>query len=123
MKRRIGVLLLSVILVVGLVSCGKGDIAEGTWELAKAYSGESEVSMEQLQEQGLGGTTFTFEDGKVTIKMTSSSEESEGNYKVEGDAVTITGDNETGEIKGTIKDNQLTIADENSSIKMVFERK
>lgn len=116
-------LLLCIILVVGLVSCSRKDIAEGTWELTKGYSGEIEVTAEQLQEQGIGGTTFTFKNGTVTIKMTASSEESEGTYTVEGNNITITSANEEGTIKGTIANKELTITDENNSLKLVFERK
>lgn len=123
MKRKISILLFSMILVVGLISCSSKDIAEGTWELAKGYSGETEVTADQLQEGGVGGTTFTFKDGTVTIKMTASSEESEGTYTVEGNNITITSENDEGTIKGTIVDNELTIEDENSSLKLVFERK
>ncbi len=116
-------LLLSIILVVGLVSCSSKDIAEGTWELTKGYSGEVEVTADQLQEQGIGGTTFTFKNGTVTIKMTASSEESEGTYTVEGNNITISSANEEGTIKGTIADKELTITDENTSLKLVFKRK
>lgn len=123
MKKRLGTLLFSIILVVGLVSCSNKDIAEGTWEFSKAYSGEVEVNAEQLQEQGIGGTTFTFKNGTVTIKMTASSEESEGTYTVEGNDITISSANEQGTIKGTIADNELTIADEKSSLKLIFKRK
>lgn len=123
MKKRLGTLLFSIILVVSLVSCSKKDIAEGTWELTKGYSGESEVTADQLQEAGVGGTTFTFKDGTVTIKMTASSEESEGTYAVEGNNITITAANEDDVIKGTVADNELTIEDENSSLKLIFKRK
>lgn len=123
MKKRLGTILFSIILVVGLVSCSSKDIAEGTWEFEKAYSGEVEVNAEQLQEQGIGGTTFTFKKGTVTIKMAASSEESEGTYTVEGNNITISSANEEGTIKGTITDNELTIADEKSSLKLVFKRK
>ena len=116
-------LLFSVVLVAGLVSCSNKDIAEGTWELIKGYSGEVEVTADQLQEQGIGGTTFTFKNGTVTIKMTASSEESEGTYTVEGNNITISSANEEGTIKGTIADEELTITDENTSLKLVFKRK
>lgn len=112
-----------IILVVGLVSCSSKDIAEGTWELIKGYSGEVEVTASQLQEEGIGGTTFTFKKGTVTIKMTASSEESEGTYTVEGNNISITSETEEGTIKGTITDDELTIADEKSSLKLVFKRK
>lgn len=123
MKKRLSNLLLCIILVVGLVSCSNKDIAEGTWELIKGYSGEVEVTADQLQEQGIGGTTFTFKNGTVTIKMTASSEESEGTYTVEGNNITISSANEEGTIKGTIADKELTITDKNTSLKLVFERK
>lgn len=123
MKKKLGMLLFSVILVAGLVSCSNKDIAEGTWELIKGYSGEVEVTADQLQEQGIGGTTFTFKNGTVTIKMTASSEESEGTYTVEGNNITISSANEEGTIKGTIADEELTITDENTSLKLVFKRK
>ncbi|MBD5089827.1 MAG: hypothetical protein HDT30_13635 [Clostridiales bacterium] len=123
MKKKLGMLLFSIILVAGLVSCSSKDIAEGTWELIKGYSGEVEVTADQLQEQGIGGTTFTFKNGTVTIKMTASSEESEGTYTVEGNNITISSANEEGTIKGTIADEELTITDENTSLKLVFKRK
>lgn len=123
LKKRLSNLLLCIILVVGLVSCSNKDIAEGTWELIKGYSGEVEVTADQLQEQGIGGTTFTFKNGTVTIKMTASSEESEGTYTVEGNNITISSANEEGTIKGTIADKELTITDKNTSLKLVFERK
>lgn len=125
MKKRGMQFIVSIILVVSLVSCGSKDIAKGTWELIKGYSGDTEITAEQLQSAGIGGVTFTFKDGKVTIKSESSSEESEGTYKLDGSNITITSDDAEGEIKGTIIDNELTIEQEQNgtSIKMVFERK
>lgn len=116
-------LILAFMLVVSLVSCGSKDIAKGTWKLTKGYSGETEVTAEQLKTFGLDEMTFTFEDGKVTIKADSSSETSDGTYTVDGNKVTISSEG-ADDVEGTIDGDELTIEEENggTSMKLILER-
>lgn len=125
MRKKIGAFILSAGMIFTLVSCsGSSDAVEGTWTLKSAYSGETEVTEEQLQSAEIGGTTFTFKDGKVEISVPSSEELSEGTYTVEGNQVTISGDGEEDSFSGTIEDGKLTIKQGDSdNMKLIFEKK
>jgi uncharacterized lipoprotein NlpE involved in copper resistance len=117
-KKKIVSILLCLVLVLSLVSCGnskKKDAIEGTWKLSKAYFGENEVTQEQLQSAGIGGTTFTFKDGEVTIETASTedTEVAEGQYSLSGSNVIISTKGEEGSYKGTLKDGELTIVGSN----------
>lgn len=135
MKKKIGAYIIGLGMIFSLAACsgGKANSVDGSWELTKGYSGDTEVTQEQLQKAGIGGTTFTFKDGKVEITTTGSGEVGEGTYKVEGDKVTISaneGSEESAsgsavgatEFTGTVKDNQLTIS-QSDGVKLVFTRK
>lgn len=135
MKKKIGAYIISLGMIFSLTACsgGQTNSVDGSWELTKGYSGDTEVTQEQLQKAGIGGTTFTFKDGKVEITTTGSGEVSEGTYTVEGDKVTISaaeGSEETAsgssveatEYTGTVKDDQLTIS-QSDGVKLVFTRK
>ena len=126
MRKKIGTFILSAGMIFTLASCSleSGDIAEGTWVLKSASSGDKEITQEQLQANEIGDTTFSFKDGKVEITMSSSSEVSEGTYTVDGDKVTISAEGETDSYSGTIKDSQLTIAQKDAEdMKLIFEKK
>lgn len=113
-------------MIFTLASCSSGssDIAEGTWVLKSASSGDKEITQEQLQANEIGDTTFSFKDGKVEITMPSSSEVSEGTYTVDGDKVTISAEGEKDSYSGTIKDSQLTITQKDAEdMKLIFEKK
>lgn len=108
-------------MILGLTACGgAGDPAQGDWSLTEAYQGETKITQEQLQKQGIGGTVMHFEDGKVTI--TSSGEETEGvgEYTVKDDTVTITSEGEDTSFSGVIDDDTMTISQDDS--KMIFKR-
>ncbi|MBQ3783249.1 MAG: hypothetical protein II838_07400 [Lachnospiraceae bacterium] len=133
MKKRLGILFVTLMMVFCFVACNSPvggsstDIVEGTWALTKGQAGDKEVSLEALQKAGIGGTTFTFTKGIVRITMTASEEVSEGKYTLEGDKVTISSDEEDISYTGTVKDDTLTITngDENAEdeVKLIFERK
>ena len=120
MKKKIAVMGIGMIMF--LASCSGKDMAEGNWVITKAYAGETEVTAEQIQEAGIGGTTFTFRDGVVEIKMAGSSEVSEGTYKLDGINITISTDSEEVEFKGTIVEDVLTIEDEELDMSLIFEK-
>lgn len=109
-------------MIMFLASCSGKDIVEGSWVITKAYAGETEVTAEQIQEAGIGGTTFTFDDGVVEIKMAGSSEVSEGTYKLDGTNITISTEGEEVEFKGTVVEDVLTIEDEELDMSLLFER-
>lgn len=114
--------MLSAGMVYCLSACGgSNDIVEGSWNLTKGYAGDTEVSLENLEEAGMGDTTFTFKDGKVNISMGDSDEVSEGTYSVDGTTVTISADDEDVSYTGTVADDVLTITEDD--LKLVFEKK
>ena len=147
MKKRLGILFVTLMMVFCFVACNSPvggsstDIVEGTWALTKGEFGDKEVSLEALQKAGIGGTTFTFTKGIVHITMTASEEVSEGKYTLEGDKVTIFSDEENASsdeettspdeeiisYTGTVKDDTLTITNGNedaeNEVKLIFERK
>lgn len=108
MRKKLGIFMLSAGMVFSLASCGgSSDIVEGSWALTKAYYGDTEISQETLQSQGVGGTTFTFQDGVVTIS--GSGEVSQGSYTLDGTTVTITSEEDGVSYTGTINDKVLTV--------------
>ena len=123
MSRKVFTLFACVIMMISLVSCG-GDLVQGSWKLSKGYVGEVEVTQAQLQQAGVGGTCFTFKNGKVQISMETSDEVSEGTYQLEGNSITITSDGEAESFVGTVEGNELTISYEEAGqvLKMVFEK-
>ena len=122
MKKKIVTLGMMAVLAGSLVACKK-DPVQGTWNLEKATIGSEEVTQEQLQSVGLGGTSFAFEDGKVTIQMESTSEVSEGTYEVKDDKVTVSTDNEATSFSGTIEKDTLTIDIPDQDETLVFKKK
>ena len=122
MKKKIVTLGMMAVLAGSLVAC-KNDPVKGTWNLEKATIGSKEVTQEQLQSVGLGGTSFDFENGKVTIQMESTSEVSEGTYEVKDDKVTISTDNEDTSFSGTIEKDTLTIDIPDQDETLVFKKK
>lgn len=116
-------LLVGMLFVLSVVSCGNSDAMQGKWILTEAYEGENKVDDADLQKAGLGGTVFEFKAGKVNISTAASNEVSEGNYTVSGKDVTISSDGEDGEVKGTVDGDKFTIEDKNTSLKLVFKKK
>ena len=122
--KKFGAVILGLCMVVSLSGCGKSDIAEGSWALTKGYVGDMEVTQEQLEAAGAGGTTFTFKDGKVQITSTATEEVSEGTYTVEEDKITIEADETEVSYIGTITENELTLEETENDLdlKLVFEK-
>lgn len=123
LRKKLGIFMLSAGMVYCLSACGGtngSDIVEGSWNLTKGYSGETEVSLEDLEEAGMGGTTFTFKDGKVSISMEDAQEISEGTYSLDGTTVTISAEDEEVSYTGTVADDVLTISEDD--LKLVFEK-
>lgn len=123
MKKKLMTLLVGMLFVLSVVSCGNSDAMQGKWILTEAYEGENKVDDADLQKAGLGGTVFEFKAGKVNISTAASNEVSEGNYTVSGKDVTISSDGEDGEVKGTVDGDKFTIEDKNTSLKLVFKKK
>lgn len=123
MGKKIITFFICVSMMLSLVACG-GDAVQGTWKLSKGYVGEIEVKQEQLQKAGVGGTCFTFKDGKVEISMDSSAEISEGTYTLEGNNLTITSEGEEDSFSGTVEGELLTITyeEEGQVLKLEFEK-
>lgn len=121
LRKKLGIFMLSAGMVYCLSGCGgNGDIVEGSWNLTKGYAGETEVSLENLEEAGIGDTTFTFKNGKVNITMEGSNESAEGTYSLEGTTVTISAEEEDITYTGTVADDVLTISQDD--LKLVFEK-
>lgn len=121
LRKKMGIFMLSAGMVYCLSGCGgNGDIVEGSWNLTKGYAGETEISLSDLESEGMGDTTFTFKDGKVNITMEGSDESAEGTYSVEGTTVTISAEEESVSYTGTVQDDVLTISQDD--MKLVFEK-
>lgn len=121
LRKKLGIFMLSAGMVYCLSGCGgNSDIVEGSWNLTKGYAGDTEVSLENLQQAGMADTTFTFKDGKVNISMGDTNETSEGTYSLDGTTVTISAEDEEVSYTGTIADDVLTISEDN--LKLVFEK-
>lgn len=123
MKKKIFSVFLCVVFVLSMTACGgsKKDGLEGTWKLSKAYFGDKEVSQEQLQSAGIGGTTFAFKDGVVTIETASTKDKeiAEGEYSLNGNTVIISTKDEKGSYEGTLKDGKLTFTESSSAVSEV----
>ena len=131
LRKKLGIFMLSAGMVYCLSGCSGQtldrssvdkniDIVEGSWNLTKGYAGDTEVSLENLQEAGMADTTFTFKDGKVNISMGDTNETSEGTYSLDGTTVTISAEDEEVSYTGTIAEDVLTISQDN--LKLVFEK-
>lgn len=98
----------------GSVEAPKTDILTGTWKLVKAISDGKEVSLEKLSLE----MTMEFSDGIVKIMSSEDKDgESQGDYTISGDKVTITSDgNET--MEGTIGEKTLTFEQDKITLQL-----
>lgn len=118
LKKILSLVLCLMMAMVLLTSCG-GNI-EGEWELDEIKGAGVDEEMEMLKEYG-ASITMKFEDGEVTMTVTfmGQSQSESGEYKIDGDKISIDGDDF---VKFKVSGNKLTI-DNGEGGKMILKRK
>lgn len=119
MKKRISAMLLATSMVLGLASCGGSDPMEGTWKVSGGSAAGQEVTAEQLEAAGMD-MTMKFDDGKVSVSLSTGgeAEDGEGTYKVDGKKVTIESDGQ--KLEGTVDGDTFTF--EQAGVKLEMKK-
>ena len=95
MKKRVLTFLMALAMMVGLVACGGGKSAAGTYCLTKINSGGEEMSVEELADlfgMDVDMTLQLKDDKSFTLDMgfLSDGESTSGTWKMDGDSLILT---------------------------------
>jgi uncharacterized lipoprotein YehR (DUF1307 family) len=119
MKKKLALLFaLVMVCATMLTACGGGSkLADTTWTLTSVSVDDVEVTAEQMDET-FGESIITFEDNSV-CKANFGGSEGEGTWKLDGDKVTITIDEE--DMEAVLSDSELVM--DLYGTKMTFTKK
>ncbi len=118
MKKRLALLLaLVMVCATMLTACGGSKLSNTTWYLTKLNIEDIEVTAEQIEEM-YGESKIEFKNGGL-CKVRLDGEDSEGDWKLDGDKVIISNDGE--ELACALSDSELVIDVE--GVKMTFTKK
>lgn len=119
MKKKLALLLaLVMVCATMLTACGSSSkLSNTTWYLTKLNVGDVEITAEQIEEAYGESKIFFKKNGVCEVLL--DGEESEGDWKLDGDKVIIMSDEES--IEGILSDSEFVL--ELYGTKMTFTKK
>ena len=108
-------------MMLGLVACGGGSSISGTFKVASVDGKTVEDTVKEYEAAGLTMSASDIEDLMVlefgsgdSVTVKSAGESKTGTYKLDGDKLSITVDNETEDF--TYSNNEITMESDGSKI-------
>ena len=123
MTKKIGLITLTIILVIGLCACGGNNpddvaIFTGEWKLISIAEGEDVTDITAYADDGITGKLTLKDDMTLTFFLID--DESIGTWKANSAEEISLSIDEAGSAKGTLVDGKLTI--EEGKAKFVFTK-
>ena len=123
MTKKIGLITLTIMFVIGLCACGgnnPNDVAifAGEWNLITIEDGENATDITNYVDDGITGKLTLNED--MTLKFFLIDDNSSGTWRAKNSEEISLSIDEAGSAKGTILDGKLTI--EEGKAKFIFTK-